>query len=121
MNKIKVKLKKSPIGRPPAQREALRCLALRKTNKTKTFQDNPCVRGQLKKVLHLVSIEGLSKDQKIQKPSLKKAPSPKKSIDTKPLKTKPVQTKLAQKKRDKKKPIKKDSTQSPQMKKRSSK
>ena len=54
---ITVTLKKSLIGRSPSQREALRCLGLRKRNQTKTVKDNPCTRGQIQKIKHLVEVK----------------------------------------------------------------
>lgn len=54
---MKITLKKSPIGRTPAQREALRCLGLKKVHQTKKAPDNPCTWGQVRKVEHLIEVE----------------------------------------------------------------
>ena len=54
---ITITLKKSPIGRSPQQREALRCLGLRKVHQTKQVVDNPCTWGQIQKVKHLVELK----------------------------------------------------------------
>ena len=54
---ITLTLKKSPIGRSPVQREALRCLGLRKVHQTRQVPDNPCTWGQVQKVKHLVELK----------------------------------------------------------------
>ncbi|MDE0151947.1 MAG: 50S ribosomal protein L30 [Bdellovibrionales bacterium] len=54
---ITITLKKSPIRRTPEQREALRCLGLRKLNQTKQVADNPCTWGQIQKVKHLLELK----------------------------------------------------------------
>lgn len=54
---LHVTLKRSRIGRSREQKEALRCLGLKKTHQTRILAENACVRGQLKKVLHLVEIQ----------------------------------------------------------------
>ena len=78
MNIIQVQLKKSKIRRHPDQKEALRCLGLKKVHQIKELKDIPAVRGQLRKVLHLVEIKTSSKKiEKAQpkKPALKKKKS----------------------------------------------
>ena len=57
MSKVKVILKKSPIGAGRKQKEAVRCLGLRKINSSRMFKDTPAFRGQVKLVRHLVSVE----------------------------------------------------------------
>ena len=54
---LQVTLKRSRIGRSKDQKEALRCLGLRKTHQTKNLPDHPCTWGQLRKVLHLVEVQ----------------------------------------------------------------
>lgn len=53
---IKVKLVKSPIGYPKDQKAALKVLGLTKLNRVRELPDNPAVRGQIRKVAHLISI-----------------------------------------------------------------
>ena len=53
---FQVKLKKSPIGSTQPQKDAVRCLGLRKMNSTVTVADNPANRGQIRKVQHLVEV-----------------------------------------------------------------
>jgi large subunit ribosomal protein L30 len=48
----------SPIGRPEIQRKNLVALGLTKIGKTRTLEDTPSVRGIIRKVHHLVRVEG---------------------------------------------------------------
>ena len=52
--KIKVKQRKSAIGRPQRQRDTLRGLGLRKLNQERILNDTPAIRGMINKVSHLV-------------------------------------------------------------------
>jgi large subunit ribosomal protein L30 len=52
--KIKVKQRKSAIGRPQRQRDTLRGLGLRKLNQERILEDTPAIRGMINKVSHLV-------------------------------------------------------------------
>ena len=54
---VVIQLKRSLIGRSPAQREALRCLGLRKVNQTRQVKDQKETWGQIKKVKHLLEIK----------------------------------------------------------------
>ena len=55
--RIKVKLVRSMIGRPPKHRRVLRGMGLTRLNKTVELKDTPELRGMIKKVSHLVSTE----------------------------------------------------------------
>jgi large subunit ribosomal protein L30 len=48
----------SPIGRKPGQRETLIGLGLNKIRRTSELEDTPAVRGMIRKVAHLVKVEG---------------------------------------------------------------
>ncbi|UFN50249.1 50S ribosomal protein L30 [Roseomonas sp. OT10] len=48
----------SPIGRKPGQRETLVGLGLNKLNRSRELEDTPAVRGMIRKVAHLVKVEG---------------------------------------------------------------
>ena len=48
----------SGIGCVENQKLCLKALGLGKMHKKSTLEDNPCVRGLIKKVFHLVRIEG---------------------------------------------------------------
>ncbi|MEN6620326.1 MAG: 50S ribosomal protein L30 [Smithella sp.] len=56
-NTIKITMVKSEIGRPEAQRKILRGMGLKKLNNSVTLSDTPQIRGMIKKVIHLVSVE----------------------------------------------------------------
>jgi len=58
MSDIKVTLKKSQIGSTKKVRATLVGLGLTKTNKTVVRKDTPEIRGMLRKVEHLVEVEG---------------------------------------------------------------
>ena len=48
----------SPIRRTPDQRATLIGLGLNKMHRTRELQDTPEVRGMIRKVQHMVSVEG---------------------------------------------------------------
>jgi large subunit ribosomal protein L30 len=56
MAKLKVKLVKSPIGYPKDQKVALKILGLTKMNRVREVADDPAMRGQVKKVAHLLEV-----------------------------------------------------------------
>lgn len=53
---FKVTLKRGLIGTTQSQRDAVRCLGLRRINDSKVILDNPANRGQISKVQHLVEV-----------------------------------------------------------------
>jgi large subunit ribosomal protein L30 len=54
---IKVTLKKSGIGRKEYFTKVLKGLGLTRLNKTVLLQDTPEIRGMIRKVAHMVSVE----------------------------------------------------------------
>ena len=58
MAKIKITQTGSPIRRQPHQRKTLIGLGLNKMHKTVELEDSPEVRGMIKRVHHMVSVEG---------------------------------------------------------------
>lgn len=54
---ITVKYTKSTIGCPPDQIATVKGLGLRRLHQTATLPNTPAVRGMIKKVIHLVSVE----------------------------------------------------------------
>jgi large subunit ribosomal protein L30 len=56
MAKIKVKQVRSRINCPKDQKLTLDALGLRKLNRVVEHDDNPAIRGMIKKVGHLVTI-----------------------------------------------------------------
>ncbi|MBE6096596.1 50S ribosomal protein L30 [Schwartzia succinivorans] len=57
MAKLKVTLTRSVIGHPQTQRLTVKALGLGKINSSSILPDNPAVRGQIRKVTHLVTVE----------------------------------------------------------------
>ena len=58
MANIKITQTGSPIRRTPDQRKTLIGLGLNKMHRTVELKDTPEVRGMIKKVQHMVSVEG---------------------------------------------------------------
>lgn len=54
---IKITLVKSQITRPKNQRDTLKALGLSKIGQTVTKVDNAAIRGMVKTVSHLVTVE----------------------------------------------------------------
>lgn len=48
----------SGIGRKPGQQATLIGLGLNKINRSRELEDTPAVRGMIRKVAHLVKVEG---------------------------------------------------------------
>ena len=58
MAPIKITQTGSPIRREKDQRATLVGLGLNKMHKTRALEDSPEVRGMIRKVQHMVSVEG---------------------------------------------------------------
>ena len=58
MATIKITQTGSPIRRTQDQRATLVGLGLNKMHKTRELEDTPAVRGMIRKVLHMVKVEG---------------------------------------------------------------
>lgn len=58
--KLRVTQTGSTIGRPKKQSVIIRTLGLGKMHRTVELPDNPCVRGMVKKVIHLLKVEEVS-------------------------------------------------------------
>ena len=56
MAQIKIKQIKSRIGAPKVQKLTLYALGLRKMNHVVVKEDNPSIRGMVKRVHHLVEV-----------------------------------------------------------------
>ena len=57
MATIKITLTRSLIGRPEDQRATVKALGLKKTNTFVIQDDTPVIRGMVRKVEHLVTVE----------------------------------------------------------------
>ena len=55
--KLKVTLVKSPIASLQKHIDTVKALGLRKVGQTVIKEDNPCVRGQIFRVKHMVKVE----------------------------------------------------------------
>jgi large subunit ribosomal protein L30 len=54
---VRVTLVRSPIGYTKDQKKTVLALGLRRMHQTVEHQDNPAVRGMIRKVIHLLRIE----------------------------------------------------------------
>lgn len=57
MSQLRITLKRSIIGNPKDQKETARALGFTKLNQTVVRPDNPCVRGMVTKIRHLVAVQ----------------------------------------------------------------
>jgi large subunit ribosomal protein L30 len=64
MERLRITLKRSPIGRPQKHRKILRSLGLRKPNQSVIHNNTPSIRGMLNKVSYMIDIEPL-KDKEV--------------------------------------------------------
>ena len=55
--KLKITLVKSPIASLPKHKATVAALGLRKVGMTVVKEDNPCIRGQIFRVKHMVKVE----------------------------------------------------------------
>lgn len=58
--KLRVTKIKSTIGYNKTQDLVMESLGLRKMNQVKIHDDNPCIRGMINKVSHLVKVEEIN-------------------------------------------------------------
>lgn len=57
MQKLKITLKRSPIGYNETQKRTVRALGLRKLHQTVIHEDNLTIRGMIQRVPHLLQVE----------------------------------------------------------------
>lgn len=55
--KLKVTLVRSPIDRAQTQKDTVRGLGLRRLHHHAVLEDTPSIRGMIRKVQHLVTVE----------------------------------------------------------------
>ncbi len=55
--RLKITLRRSPIGRPDKQEKVLRGLGLKKLHQTVIRHDTREIRGMVNKVIHMVDVE----------------------------------------------------------------
>lgn len=56
-SKLRITLRRSLIGRPPNQRASVRSLGLTRMHQTVEQNDTPQIRGMIRTVQHLVTVE----------------------------------------------------------------
>lgn len=56
-HKLKITLTRSAIDRPKTQKATVRGLGLRKLNHSVVLEDTDAIRGMVRKVQHLVTVE----------------------------------------------------------------
>jgi len=56
-NRLNITLVKSSIGYSKRQKNTVRALGLRRLGQTVQQDDNPVIRGMIKKVFHLVKVD----------------------------------------------------------------
>ena len=57
MAKLRVKYIRSAIGYPKDQKATIKALGFRKLQQTVEHEDQPAIRGMIRKVIHLVQVE----------------------------------------------------------------
>jgi large subunit ribosomal protein L30 len=57
MAKLRIRQVRSAINRSGLQKKTIRALGIRRLHQTVEHEDNPCIRGMIKKVEHLVEVE----------------------------------------------------------------
>ncbi len=57
MAKLKIKLVKSIIGRNKDQIDTVKALGLKKIHSVVEHEDNPAIKGMIRKVIHLIEVE----------------------------------------------------------------
>lgn len=64
MSKVKITLKRSPIGYEKSQGKTVRALGLHKMHQTVEQMDSPSILGMIHKVRHLVAVETINTEEK---------------------------------------------------------
>ncbi|RJQ52877.1 MAG: 50S ribosomal protein L30 [Nitrospiraceae bacterium] len=62
MKMLKVKLKRSLIGKPEKIRKVVHALGLRKINQSVTHKDTPSIRGMVHKTSHLIEVSEVAEE-----------------------------------------------------------
>lgn len=63
--KLKITLRKSPIGYEGSQRETARSLGFKKLQQSVVQDDNPVIRGMIHKIRHLVEVEAVTEEKSV--------------------------------------------------------
>ena len=76
--KLQITLKKSPISSLQVHKDTVAALGLRKVGQTVTKEDNPCIRGQIFRVKHMLDVREIQEEApkaKRRAPRKKEAPA----------------------------------------------
>jgi len=63
MSRLRITLRRSVIGHPKDQKDTARVLGLTRINRTVVRPDTPSVRGMVRKLHHLLSVEEVAGDE----------------------------------------------------------
>jgi large subunit ribosomal protein L30 len=63
MSRLRITLRRSVIGHPKDQKDTARVLGLTRINRTVVRPDTPSVRGMVRKLEHLLSVEEVAGDE----------------------------------------------------------
>ena len=63
MSRLRITLRRSVIGHPKDQKDTARVLGLTRVNRTVVRPDTPAVRGMVRKLHHLLSVEEVAGDE----------------------------------------------------------
>ena len=63
MSRLRITLRRSVIGHPKDRKDTARVLGLTRVNRTVVRPDTPAVRGMLRKLHHLLSVEEVAGDE----------------------------------------------------------
>ena len=58
--KLQITLKKSPISSLKVHQDTVAALGLRKVGQTVIKEDNPCIRGQIFRVKHMIDVQEIN-------------------------------------------------------------
>jgi large subunit ribosomal protein L30 len=58
--KLQITLKKSPISSLKVHRDTVVALGLHKVGQTVVKEDNPCIRGQVFRVRHMIDVQEIN-------------------------------------------------------------
>ena len=61
--RLKITLRKSPIGYELSQRETARSLGFKKLQQTVVQDDTPVIRGMIHKIRHMVEVESVTEEK----------------------------------------------------------
>ena len=59
--KLQITLKKSPISSLQVHKDTVAALGLKKIGQTVVKEDNPCIRGQIFRVRHMIDVQEKAK------------------------------------------------------------